>query len=102
MTNCCHRCNVQETVGQELAEVAPLLGWRRRYCPSCMALLHHRFSLLLLLCVFGLGTFGAIHSLLGNRPLLDSTAVWMALIFLLQWLLIVPHELGHAIAARLA
>lgn len=48
--------------------------------------------------LFGLA--GLSRALRQHQRLLDSTPLWLALLFFAQWLMIVPHELGHAVTGK--
>lgn len=43
---------------------------------------------------------GAIFQFSKSEPIIDSIAFAIAMIIVLEWLLTVPHEFGHAVAAR--
>jgi tetratricopeptide (TPR) repeat protein len=76
------------------------LGRTKRLCRGCHRRLHRRFWLVLGLLVLGIGLWGAVGGAHRDQRLLDVPLVWLALFLVFQWTMIVPHELGHALAAR--
>jgi hypothetical protein len=74
---------------------------RRVYCPACHQRLVHRFYLgfaIVAVVIAGLAIIGAART---KQPILNHFGFGMLFLLIMQWLMILPHELGHAIAARL-
>jgi tetratricopeptide (TPR) repeat protein len=55
----------------------------------------------LFLLVLILAIIEVAHILPGHRQVAAFSGIWWLLICLIQWMMIVPHELGHAVAGKL-
>jgi len=98
---CCDVCGGEPPAGESLIEEPLPFARRRSYCPSCHAALERRVNRWLNVPLLALALWGAGSALLGRGRLLDSWGAAIMVFLGLQWLMIVPHELGHACAARL-
>ncbi len=97
----CDACGGEPPPGETLVD-EPLPFTRRRYrCPACHAKVERRVEAWGSVPLLAFALWGAGSALLGGGRLLDSWGVSLALFVGLAWLMIVPHELGHAWAARL-
>jgi tetratricopeptide (TPR) repeat protein len=101
MPDRCDKCGIVALESEQFVEEGSAFRRRRRYCPACHQKYRQRVYLcsvavLLLLAGFEIRL---IHS--GKKEFQDYSPLWWILVFLIQWVMIVPHELGHAIAARL-
>jgi tetratricopeptide (TPR) repeat protein len=97
----CSKCGVPEGVGCALAEEASPLLRRRLYCPRCLERYHLNFLLMLVVLAVVMAVLGAWIEISRGRSALRSPLVFVALLSFFQWFMIIPHELGHAISARL-
>src|ERR1043166_6452378 len=101
MSQRCDICGISALEDQEFAQERLPFRRARRYCPAC----HNRFYLRVYAVVaivpFVFAVLGIWEIRQGHKSLFDSIGIWYALLFLIQWLMILPHELGHAIVARL-
>src|SRR5439155_1522526 len=73
----------------------------KRYCPACHARFYNRVYLIFFLVPLLLATVALISAQRRSTPLLQSTEFQIACLLLFQWVMILPHELGHAVLARL-
>jgi tetratricopeptide (TPR) repeat protein len=101
MPDHCDKCGVAALQGETFATEKLPFCRRTRYCPACYARLYRRIDIgvALFWVAIGLRAIGAAWT--GGHKVLDSYAGWWALLIAIQWLMVVPHELGHALAARL-
>jgi hypothetical protein len=101
MPNRCHACGIDALESQEFIEENFPLMRRRFYCPACHQRLVHRilagFTLVILFVAI-IATYEAVRT---HQKILNLSGFGMLFLVIVQWLMIVPHELGHAIAARL-
>ncbi len=97
----CGICGVRpDEEGEFLLDGLPLCP-AKRYCPACHERFRRRALNALRLAMAPLLLWGVLSVLRSGRPPLDSPLVWVPLLMVVQSLWIVPHELGHALAARL-
>jgi hypothetical protein len=100
MADRCFKCGAPEGFGCTLQEEAVPFLWRRKYCPACLRKLHISINIgTWLVLIILLSLFAWAHVRAGEK-FLDSTAGVVLVFFLLQWITVVPHELGHALSAR--
>jgi hypothetical protein len=98
----CDICGIAALSSQPFAEER-LPFWRpKRYCPACHNKFYQRVYIVLTAIPFVLGCAGLVEAGFHPMRLLESTSFWFASLCLAQWLMILPHELGHAIAARVS
>lgn len=96
----CDICGIAALESEHFTEEALPFGRTKRYCPACRQRLHRRvFGVLALIAVVA-GCAGIFDALRRHISLLDSVAVQWSLLLIFQWLMILPHELGHATAGR--
>jgi Flp pilus assembly protein TadD, contains TPR repeats len=96
----CDICGIEALESQEFAEERLPFRRAKFYCPTCHTRFYHRVY----------GVFGAILAVVfllivtsqwGRfKSFLDVPAAWVVCVFLLLYVMIVPHELGHAMAAH--
>src|SRR6266404_7125271 len=101
MPVCCDVCGIEALESQEFAQERLPFCRLKRYCPACHKRLYHRAYLVLALVPLFLGTIGLVEVLRGSKSFLQGTGMWFACLCVIQWLMILPHELGHATLARL-
>jgi peptidase M50-like protein len=85
---------------QEFAQERLPFRHAKRYCPACHKRFYHRVNVILALVPVVLGVVGIVDLWRGNKPFLHAIGIRLACLLLLQWLMVVPHELGHAVVAR--
>lgn len=100
MPDRCDKCGIVALESEQFVEEGSPFRRRRRYCPACHQKYRQRvylvtYALLLLLAAFEIWLIRT-----GKKEFQDYSPLWWILVFLVQWLMIVPHELGHAMAAR--
>src|SRR6266508_918810 len=100
MPKSCDICGVEPSKGLEFPVEWVAFRGGRSYCPVCHRRFIHRVYLLLAGIPIICGLLGAWETLQHHRRLLDSTGVWLALLYFAQWSFVIPHELGHALAAK--
>jgi hypothetical protein len=100
MSDRCDICGMAALESQKFAEERIPFRKPRRYCPACHRRFHYQIFAGFALFYLLLAAFGTVYSLRRHTPLLASPAVWFGLLGILQWALILPHELGHAVAGR--
>jgi hypothetical protein len=101
MPHRCHACGIEALESQEFIEENFPFTRRRFYCPACHQRLVHRIMIgftLVILFVAIIATYEAIRT---HQQILNLSGFGMLFLVVVQWLMILPHELGHAIAARL-
>jgi hypothetical protein len=72
----------------------------KRYCPACHARFYRRIYLSIFCGAIVLIAASMVTAYQRNQPLLRSGPAVVGLLLILQYLLVIPHELGHAVAAR--
>jgi len=97
----CDICGVEALEGQEFAEECLPFRRSKRYCQSCHVRLTNRILLGWLGVAAVFSVIGLLFAWSKGRSVLASSQLWFALLLLFQWVMLVPHELGHALAARL-
>ena len=101
MSQCCDICGIAALEGQEFAQERLPFRRARRYCPACHKKFYLRVYAVLAIIPIVFAIFGVWEILRAHKRMLDSVGIWYALLVLIQWVMIVPHELGHAVVARL-
>lgn len=100
MPDRCDVCGAVSLEDQEFSEEILPFRKSKRYCPSC----HRRFQLRLygVLAILPLvvACIALVDITRRHIRLLDSTFIVLALIVVFQWVMIAPHEFGHALLAR--
>jgi hypothetical protein len=96
----CDICGVSALDGQVFVlERIPFLR-AKLYCPACHRRLLLRVYSTAMILLVGFGCWGIVAAWHEHTGLLDSVLVWLPVLYVFQWLLILPHELGHAFVAR--
>jgi Tfp pilus assembly protein PilF len=96
----CDICGVAALESEHFSEESLPFRRTKRYCPACRARLFRRaFAVLAILCL-AVCCAGVVCALHQQVDLLDSGLVRCSLLIIFQWLMILPHELGHATAGR--
>lgn len=96
----CARCGKPSLGPEDLTEEWLPFRGRQRYCQPCHWRLLQRLFIGIYVGWFLLGVGALTVSLWTGQNPLENTAVWLALLCILQLLFIVPHELGHALVAK--
>lgn len=99
ITNVCDSCGIKAIDGQAFPQERLPFRRARSYCPACHRRFYERFYIGLsatLLIIFGSYVFNAIRR---GQPVLGEAPIFL-LVLLLQYPLIILHELGHASFAR--
>jgi tetratricopeptide (TPR) repeat protein len=104
MTIKCSQCGVESEIEQAFTRERRWLGLQTRfYCPACQAKRHTR-EIKISLASWGLVAVGGLaFALFAPAPFnrAGQFLLQLVLVFLLTILLILPHELAHALAGRL-
>src|SRR5690348_13678552 len=96
----CDVCGIEALESQEFARERLPFSRVKQYCPGCHKRLYLRVYLILALVPIILAAIGIVDVWRSHKPLLRGTGIWFAFLCLIQWLMILPHELGHASLAR--
>src|SRR5256885_1100857 len=96
----CDICGVQALEREEFELEQLPFPRGRRYCPARHRKDYFRIYTPFALLPVGFGILAALQAWAGNKSLLQTKGVWWTWLILLQWLMVVPHELGHALMAR--
>jgi len=97
----CNKCGIAALESQSFIEENFPFMRRRFYCPACHQRLVHRICIgftVVIVAIAAVATFEAVRM---QEPILNYPGFSILFLVVVQWLLTVPHELGHAIAARL-
>jgi len=97
----CDKCGIEALESQEFAEQRPIFGSPKRYCPVCHRKLVQRILFICYGAALFFAVFGVARANWREKPLLDQTGVWLVFFLILQVAIVLPHELGHAIVARI-
>ncbi len=101
MSDRCHVCGVAAHESQQfIEENIPFMG-RRLYCPACHDRLVQRIGLGIAAVIAAIAVLAIFEAARTNEPILNHPGFSMLFLVIVQWFMILPHELGHAIAARL-
>ncbi len=100
MPNRCHACGIEALESQQFIEENFPFTRRRFYCPACHQRLVHRVYLGFALVIVVIALIATVAALRTREPVLNHSGFTMLFLVVIQWLMILPHELGHAIAAR--
>jgi len=96
----CDICGVAALENESfVVESVPFRG-SKVYCPACRQRLYYRVYAVLTVALLSMGIVGVFDALLTGNSLLESVPCQLALLVAMQWFMILPHELGHALAAR--
>jgi hypothetical protein len=101
MPDRCDKCGILALESKSFAEERIPFRRAKHYCPACHQKFYERVYLVSFLVVLFLATIEIANVLRGHREVTTFSGMWWLLICLIQWLMIVPHELGHAIAGKL-
>ncbi len=96
----CDICGIEALESQEFQQERLPFRRPKRYCPACRSRFYNRIYLVLFLIPLLFASLALIAALRRSTPLLQSREFQIACVLLLQWLMILPHELGHAALAR--
>lgn len=96
----CDICGIRALDDQTFTQERIPFRRAKTYCPHCHALFYERVYIFLLVGGLGIALSSILFAFSQERPLLNSFGIFLLLIFLVQWILIILHELGHAMAAR--
>src|SRR6267378_7195253 len=101
MPDRCDKCGIVALESQSFTEERIPFRRPKRYCPACHQKFHQRVYLVVVVLILVLATIEIGAVLRGRREVAAFSGLWWLLICMIQWLMIVPHELGHAIAGKL-
>jgi len=96
MPDRCDKCGIVALESQSFTEERIPFRRPKRYCPACHQKFHQRVYLVVVVLILVLGTIEIGAVLRGRREVAAFSGLWWLLICMIQWLMIVPHELGHA------
>lgn len=82
-----------------IVETLPFRG-SKAYCPACRQRFYRRVYTVLTAALVSMGIIGVLNAIWTHSGLLKSVPVQLALLVGVQWFMILPHELGHGLAAR--
>src|SRR6267142_4659131 len=97
----CNKCGIAALESQSFIEENFPFMRRRFYCFACHQRLVYRICIgftVVIVAIAAVATFDAVRM---QEPILNYPGFSILFLVVVQWLLTVPHELGHAIAARL-
>jgi tetratricopeptide (TPR) repeat protein len=100
MPDRCDVCGITSLEGQRFATRHLPFQRPKLYCPSCRTRLYHRLNLQIAIVCLGFLAIGLVEVAFSHKRWLDSAGGWWPSLILLQWLLVIPHEFGHAVVAR--
>jgi hypothetical protein len=101
MRDRCSACGIASLESQQFIEENFPFVRRRFYCPACHQRLVHRIYLGFAIVVMVIAVIATIWAARTKEPILNYAGFAILFLIIVQWLMILPHELGHAIAARL-
>ena len=96
----CDNCGIKALDNESFAEERFSFRSARKYCPACYARLYQRVHIVFFIVFFLFASVPILLAFYRGDPVLEGRVVLFGLAFLLQYLLVIPHELGHAFAAR--
>jgi tetratricopeptide (TPR) repeat protein len=96
----CDICGIAALESEHFTQEALPFARTKRYCPACRQRLYRRVFAVLAIIPVVAGCAGIFDALRRHVNLLDSAPVQWSLFLIFQWLMILPHELGHAAAGR--
>lgn len=96
----CDICGVAALESERFIEEALPFARTKRYCPACRQRLYHRVLGIMAVICLVVGTAGILLAWYRHASLLESRALQWSLLLAFQWLMVLPHELGHALAGR--
>jgi len=98
MADRCDVCGITGLEGERFPREHLPFRRPKIYCPACRARLYQRMNLWIAIACLGIVVIGLVETLVSHKRWLDSA--WWPLVILVQWLMVFPHELGHAVVAR--
>jgi hypothetical protein len=101
MRNRCHACGIDALESEEFIEQNIPFMRRRFYCPSCHEKIVHRILLGFTIAILVIATVVIIAATRTHEAILQHSGFSLLFLVIVQWFLILPHELGHALAARM-
>ena len=101
MSDRCHACGIAALESEQFIEENFPFMRRRFYCPACHQRLVHRIYLGFTIVMVAIAVVAIVLAARTREPILNYSGFAMLFLVIIQWLMILPHELGHAIAARL-
>src|ERR1051326_5704964 len=101
MSDRCHACGIAALESQQFIEENFPFTRRRFYCPACHQRLVHRVYLGFAIVIVAVAVIAILEAARTKERILNYPGFSMLFLVIVQWLLILPHELGHSIAARL-
>ena len=101
MSDRCHACGIAALESQQVSEENFPCTRRRFECPACHQRLVHRVYLGFAIVIVAVAVIAILEAARTKERILNYPGFSMLFLVIVQWLLILPHELGHAIAARL-
>jgi len=101
MPDRCHACGIEALESQQLIEENIPFRRRRFYCPACHQKLVHRILLGFTIAILAIATVAIIAAARSHEAILEHSGFSLLFLVIVQWFLILPHELGHAVAARM-
>jgi tetratricopeptide (TPR) repeat protein len=101
MSECCDICGLRASESGTFAVEQIPFRRKKRYCASCHSRYRQRVYLVVSVTCIGIGFIGVLLGARTHKSFLHRPGVWGACFFVAQILMVLPHELGHAILARL-
>jgi hypothetical protein len=96
----CDICGIEALESEEFALEQLPFRRAKRYCPACHRRFHARVYAVVAAVVILCGIFGIVDVWRKDKTVLQSVGLRGACFIFVQWLMVLPHELGHAVAAR--
>jgi hypothetical protein len=98
MADRCDVCGITGLEGERFPREHLPFRRPKIYCPACRARLYQRMNLWTAIGCLGFVAIGLFEAVFSHKRWLDSA--WWPSVILVQWLMVFPHELGHAVVAR--
>ena len=96
----CDICGIEALESQEFQVERIPFRRAKRYCPACLRKLYFRVYAIMAVAMILMGIGGVVEAWRAGESVLQSIPLRCACLVLLQWLMVLPHELGHALVAR--
>lgn len=96
----CDVCGIEGGEGQVFPSETFPFRRTKTYCPNCYARLYRRLHQGLLLAVLGMGIIGGVLAIKDPGSEAGRVFINLFLLQLFSFLLVFPHEFGHAFAGR--
>ena len=96
----CDICGIEALESQEFQVERIPFRRAKRYCPACLRKLYFRVYAIMAVAMILMGIGGVVEAWRAGKSVLQSIPLRCACLVLLQWLMVLPHELGHALVAR--